>query len=368
MLLCPCRERSDGNDCEARSGPYDQMRRQGSPMERTKSGGTRERRGVSGPLRPEGLVCLFVFLSLGVPLFVFFVGTFMKAKQRHAQFHRQTSAPVTYVSYTIPFSDLASEMEADYVWITAPDPDEKNANAVFASNMFWFETGQGGYMGTQVWRAGVTDEKWGFLFGGDVIFRIIFAIWDGDNGTNQQAMPGTDAVSAENCERFGGEGTGAHCFIHYEFKLGRAVGVRTRHHGRSEDESGDFWSGTAFDPITGREDAIGMIFVPDKDGHRGFGQMQPWNSRKSFLEYYDATGCHNQAFVEVALRGPWFNDRSITPTECKAEYENECVHEAVASCAPEVSDGLPCAVLQAGGTIQRPVSGVGVKGTIVWGS
>jgi len=276
----------------------------------------------------------------------------MKAKIRHDQSHRNESAPVTYVKYGVDYFKPVSSMEVEHVWVTVPQMHE-NANAVFASNTFWFEKGQGGYMGTQVWRTGVTDRDLGFLFAGDAAYRVIFSIWDGS--PMHRAEPGTDVVSAQNCDRFGGEGTGAHCFIEYPIKPGMKVGVRMHREGRGMNLGidGDFWVGMAFNPETNQEHLLGKIFAPDMDDKHGFGLVEPWNSGTAFQEYYESTGCSNQALSEVGIFGPWWDGRNVVPVSAEAEYTNTCGREDVSRCIPGYGCGKPMALMHAGGDITR---------------
>lgn len=314
-------------------------------MCRTQSGGYRDettRRAA------PGLVCVFLVFSLGLPLLVFMFSAFMKAKQQRSLINVLTNAPVTYINYHLDFGPRVDSMEVEHVWITVPQMHD-NANAVFASNTFWFEKGHGGYMGTQVWRLGVTDQDLGFLFAGDATYRVIFSIWDGS--PTHRAEAGTDAISLKNCERFGGEGTGAHCFIAYPIKPGVKVGVRMVRGGRTVQNgvNGDLWVGKAFNPDTSQEHTIGSIFAPDLEGTEGFGLLEPWNSRTAFQEYYEATGCENQALSQVGIFGPWFDKRKILPIAAEAKYTNDCIREDVSRCVEGFGCGKPMALLSAGG-------------------
>jgi len=303
-----------------------------------------------------------VALMLGLPILVFCVSAYTITKQRQAQVGRNTSAPVTYVNYYLEFGDRVSDMEAEHVWVTVPALNETNANAVFASNQFYFEKGVGGYMGTQVWRTGVSDAQWGFLLGGDATYKVIFSIWDAK--PSHKAQPGKDVVSLQNCGRFDGEGTGAHCLIPYPLRPMQRVGVKMHREGRGEDlgKPGDLWVGTAFDPITQQEQLLGKIFVPDLDGAHGYGLLEPWNSRTAFQEYYRASGCDKQALSVVGIYGPWFNGRKLLPMAAEPAYKKGCEHSDVSGCIPGDGCGKPRVLLTGGGVIKRTT----INGLNVW--
>mmetsp|Transcript_35043 Transcript_35043/g.74512 ORF Transcript_35043/g.74512 Transcript_35043/m.74512 type:complete len:366 (-) Transcript_35043:29-1126(-) len=322
------------------------------PVERTPSGGLRDESRIL-----PGCLCWSLSVAIGLPIIIFIFCTMLRAHQHRSQMLRIEDAPVAYAVYRMDDYDaLATAMEVEHVWLTVPDKNA-NANAVFASNMFFFQKGHGGYMGTQVWREGIADEDLGFLFAGEVTFRVIFSVWDGSPSV--RAQPGRrDDTSIKNCDRFGGEGAGAHCFMDYPIEEGKVVGVKMRLDVSDGTIGGAYWMGYAFDPDTKVERYMGSIFLPDLEGEKGFGNLKPVESRTAFQEYYEASGCHGQALSQVAILGPWFGDqqnpRQLSFKWAEPNYTNDCVHEEVTQCPQNlIQRERMCVQLSAGGQLDK---------------
>jgi len=289
-----------------------------------------------------GLVPAYVCLMLLLPAVVLTISAVTTRKHQLDQLARNTSAPVTYVNYYIEKGDVSKDMEVDHVWIRVPQINETHANGVFASSQFAFQRGHGGYMGTQVRRKGVVNKHYGWLLDSGVQHRVIFSIWDGSS--SHKAVPATDATSLQNCDRFGGEGTGAHCSIEYPIQKTK-ITIRMYHGGRGD--SGDIWTGVLRIPTTGEEVTIGSIFLPDMAGE-GFGMLEPYRSNSAFQEYWDATGCEDQALSIVGIFGPYFSGRSEMPSKAEPKYNKACMRDDVSDCIPGFGCGRPRVLLTAG--------------------
>jgi len=290
---------------------------------------------------------MYVFLSLLLPTLIFAASVYSLLTQRSEEELRNTTAPVTYVDFLIDGQEPVRDMEVDHVWVRVPRPSE-SANAIFASNQFYFQRGHGGYMGTQVW-VRKPGKQFSYWLAGAVTHKVIFSIWDGS--PSHKALPGLDAVSLRNCKRFGGEGTGAHCSITYPLQLRTKVTVRMEHGGRSQDGQSDIWRGFVKNPYTKETLPLGSILVPDLDGD-GFGLLEPYRSGTAFQEYWKTTGCENQALSQVGLYGPYFKERTLLPSRADPRYKRGCSHEEVSACIPgDDVCGKPRVLLSAGGTI-----------------
>lgn len=304
------------------------------------------------------LVDSYVAAMLCLPVLLILVGAGLVLQQRLALLTGSPSGPVNRaIVCTLDLLE-SRDMEVDHIWITMPEANNSNTFGVFASNQFAFLYGNGGYMGTQVWREGLaTDSGLDFFLGSGVSHKVIFSIWDADS--QHMAMPGVDEVSRKNCKRFDGEGEGSQCIIPFRLPVGEKVTVAMHYTGRTAQDgvAGDLWTGTARNPGSGESRTLGSIFVPDMVPGVGFGAIQPPRSGSAFLEYFRATGCEEQALSAVGLMGPYFEGRSVVPYQAFPRPEpGACQRMDLASCIPGHGCGRPRLLLTAGG---RTLSHVG---------
>ena len=140
------------------------------------------------------------------------------------------SGPGTYAHYALPSTPGGSaDIEHAVVWTLEPGASERHGNAIFASTQMWQLAGPGGYMGTQRY----LDTASGRMVG-----TAIFSMWDASADV-QTGWRGP------NCERFGGEGTGAHCLIDFDLVANDTYIVKVAADGHNA--SGAFWTGTIYD-------------------------------------------------------------------------------------------------------------------------
>mmetsp|Transcript_57614 Transcript_57614/g.166799 ORF Transcript_57614/g.166799 Transcript_57614/m.166799 type:complete len:703 (+) Transcript_57614:102-2210(+) len=249
--------------------------------------------------------------------------------------------PGAYAKYAMG-DKLAEDMEVDHIWIRMPEASETNGNAIFASTQYWFESGVGGYFGTQVWREGTLTSEFAHRGGRREIKRAIFSCWDADD-EHQTGWVG------ENCERFGGEGTGAKCSIPYDFLPGRRYTMRMELEGHRAD--GDMWTGYITDVASATRTKIGTLLMPSRPPYQGLGKLLTRSA--AFLEYFRARGCEDQAFSSVGLIGPYFANRTIQPLQAYAAYAPDCSAADVTACIPEYGCGAPRVLMTAGGATRR---------------
>jgi len=295
------------------------------------------------PMMRLGLIPAIAGLLLSVPALIITMRAMLARRQQMDRLAQNISAPVTYVTYYIEQGGVSQDMEVDQVWIRVPQVNETSANGVFASSQFSFQRGQGGYMGTQVKRKGISDTAFGWFADSGLEHRVMFSVWDGS--PEHRAVRSTDSTSLRNCERFSGEGTGTHCSVNYPMPQGK-VTVRIYYDGRGD--GGDLWTGVMRVPATGDEVRLGSILLPDMSGD-GFGMLEPYRSNSAFQEYWDATGCEDQALSIVGIIGPYFNSRSVSPSKVQARYNEDCMRDDVSACIPGFGCGHPRVLMTAGG-------------------
>ena len=253
------------------------------------------------------------------------------------------AGPGTYAHYALPATPGgATDMEHAVVWVVEPGADETHGNAIFASTQMWMQAGPGGYMGTQRYR----DAGSGKMVG-----TAIFSMWD----ANATVMTGW---RGPNCERFGGEGTGAHCLIDFDLVANDTYIVKLAADGRNA--SGAFWTGTITDMRSSKATTIGTLFHPNYNGAVGYGPIQV--AAASFVEYFEADGCEGQAVSGIGLLGPLFNNMTVRPTQATPDYAEPCDYSDVTGCIPGLTCGEPKVYLTAGGKTKRTTP----KGTPLW--
>lgn len=260
-----------------------------------------------------------------------------------------TQPPGTYAQYTMEDSTVTSkDMEVDHFWVTMPTPDETTGNGVFASMDFGMESGpfQGGYMGTQVWRVDADPTLWrngsnnllGSRIGAEETHKVLFSMWDGDSDHKV-------SWEGDNCERFGGEGDGSHCLITYPMEQGKKYTMRV-----SLSDDNRKMTGTVMDISSGTVTTIGVLIYPDMDGFQGFGKIKV--GAVAFQEYFLSNDCDGQALSAVGLVGPFWENRTVTPSGAFMFYSGNCSHADVHACImPGDQCGPSHVLLMAGGTV-----------------
>jgi len=267
----------------------------------------------------------------------------------YRQTHHGGNGPATYAHYVT--DELTSDdIQVDHVWVRIPRADETSGNAVFASMQYYFEANVGGYFGTQAWREGATDLL-GATIGADETHQVIFSVWDADED-HKVSWDGS------GCGRFGGEGTGSHCRLHYPLREGVRYTLRVSKTGNSSQGVG--WTGTITDPETGAVSTVGTLILPHYKGYQGFGQFATRGD--AFLEYFLATGCDGQPVGSVGLFGPYFNERTSVALQAMPDYAGPCLYNDVSDCIPGHGCGRPRVLMTAGGTTNRTTE----KGETLW--
>ena len=237
-------------------------------------------------------------------------------------------------------------MAVDHSWTTLPNATETRGNAVFASTQFWFEGGPGGYMGTQAWRQ---DD-------GTMTYRALFSCWDADDAETGW-LPGAPGY----CERFGGEGTGAHSIVPEVLEQGSVYTVSVVAAGGNA--SGAYWSGAIVDARTNASTPIGTLYFPNSKGLAGYGDMTM--AAADFLEWFEATDCSGQAVAGVGLAGPRMATAGgaiVVPVNASGDYAAGCDFSDVTACVPGHGCGAPWVFMEGGGDTQRTIP----AGTPLW--
>ena len=165
-------------------------------------------------------------------------------------------------------------------------------------------------------------------------YRALFSCWDASATVQTGWVPNTPGY----CERFGGEGTGAHCIVPITLRPGVRYAVRVAFAGAVEVRprlspggvllqaathacfrgalqvagvAGAAWAGTITDLSTQAVTPIGTLFHPSVPGHLGYGNLTI--AAADFQEYFLSTGCPAQARGD-ALRCPLSVRESATST------------------------------------------------------
>jgi Domain of unknown function (DUF3472) len=129
----------------------------------------------------------------------------------------------------------------------------------FWAAQFWFDGGDGGYIGLQ------SD---GIKQGAHVGKMAIVSIWDA-----------RDAEPPENCEEFGGEGIGYSCRVEYPWIAGREYRLRVEEDCcESSPGENEWWAASIRDISAGQDTYIGRILMPGdwnwlKNGNNAFAEF-----------------------------------------------------------------------------------------------
>jgi len=206
-----------------------------------------------------------------------------------------------------------TDFSAHQVWTRGP------VDNVFGSMQYWFEDGQGGYMGGQ--------------FHSDGTQSVLFSVWDSDS------MP-YSAMPMGDCTRFGGEVAGAHCLIKYNLHVTTEYIYTVSSDGTNA--TGAFWSGKVTNKQTGEVTKMGTIFLYNVRGLVGFGHLKP--AAASFIEYYTG-GSFYSAYGWI---GPYGNGESVVVESARSDEES---HVSVSDCIPSFGCGHPNTYYEEGANI-----------------
>ncbi|NKC16484.1 MAG: DUF3472 domain-containing protein [Gammaproteobacteria bacterium] len=162
----------------------------------------------------------------------------------------------------------------------------------FWAQQFWFDGGDGGYMGLQT----------GANLGGKEQKIAIFSIWkalDAKKGDGRDAFAGT----------FGGEGTGYSCKIAYDWQEGTEYRLRLWEiaDARKPTEP-EWWGAWVMNMKTKQETFIGQIQVPAD---------WKWmtSSTNFFVEYYlSVSACDQTPYAKATLHAPTRENSTVHPT------------------------------------------------------
>jgi len=194
---------------------------------------------------------------------------------------------------------------------------------IYPAFCFGFEAGQGGYMGTQI----VGNVR-----------KVIFSIWDITEGV-ETAIP----VSS-NGRRFGGEGTGAQCLLEYDWVPNREYRLRIWE--LNSDAEGESWIASVYDTATGNETTIGIIYLKNSRGYKGYGWLK--NDPSTFLEYFGGSDtCSDQPYSKVTWRGPYANNGEYTASTAQVPAYPDCTTNNV------LSSGWPYVTHEAGDDVEE---------------
>lgn len=229
------------------------------------------------------LFCIVIAAILGL----FFV--FENKRLSSAQ-SAELRAANTYVDVNFPGENYTSRE-----WEFTPLSEE--GKGYFWAYQQGFVSGDGFYVGLQDPTKG--NNK-----------LVLFSVWQA-----LFAMP-IDQTNGSWCQTFGGEGEGYSCRINYNWVLGRKYMYRV------EQVAPSWWGAWIKDTVTGTEDAIGKIQVPNSWG--GLTQTSV-----VWTEYFGGVKFQNCNEIPYA-KGKWENILSnntirpssynphIADTTCKA--------------------------------------------------
>jgi hypothetical protein len=201
--------------------------------------------------------------------------------------------------------------ESDLIWSEVEfDPAHGDTNVYLATQFYL--TNHGGYFGGQFWSDGSQ--------------HMLFSIWD-YNDTVKNA--GWDQETSPWCERFGGEGEGAHCGLGATFEFGRAYRFRMAF--RDQNATGDFWRVTVTDVVAGNETLLGDIYLGAVEGIGRAGTVQP--SGCAFQEYFTGGDFISEAgwvgpYIEAEGTGDLFVATSAVPDCDEPSTVTDCIHGA----------------------------------------
>jgi len=209
----------------------------------------------------------------------------------------QQATPGGYVGYQFEQSNF-SKYEIIFNWTDTP---KLNDVGIYPALLhFWFEAGQGGYVGPQI-------EV--YNSGGKIVKKVIFSIW---SINNQQF---TAHPYCSHCVYGDTEGNFAQCIIHndpsattgqyYEqiWEEGKEYKIIVQ---RDEELiDGVVWKATIEDLETGLETLIGKIKLDDQNPYKGYGLLNGYTG--GFFEYYFGSDnkCLEAEYGKIIRKGPF---------------------------------------------------------------
>ena len=212
-------------------------------------------------------------------------------------------------------------------WDEAP-----STGCIYPAFQFWFQVGQGGYMGTQLNGSNKT---------------AIFSIWDTFstyNATSEKWDGNETAQPAHtNCGRFDWEGTGTRCIMNYDWQIGYEYRLSISSNGT--DDTGKYWKGTIYDTVNKKETVIGIIHLKNQKQYTGYGWLI--NQSQTFLEYFCGTQtCLGHPYSKVTWRGPYADERAFLADYAKIKYK-PCPTNNI------TTKGRPLTIHEAGDGVER---------------
>lgn len=231
---------------------------------------------------------------------------------------RPGTNPGNWIDYYFEDGHLFSKLEIIFNWKNLPT---KKAGIYPALLQFGFEEGSGGYMGPQV--TGVDSS-------GNVKKSLLFSIWDGcDLELDEASCDEHTAIPwHENCQYFGGEGTGAQCFINTDGPLRFSSGefweedkeYKMIVEKEMDVEDGVIWRAVIQDIETSEGILIGKIKLKDREGKKGYGLLK--SHTRGFFEYFlsDNALCDEAEYTQIIRKGPvgdgkWLARRSTSANQ-----------------------------------------------------
>jgi hypothetical protein len=216
----------------------------------------------------------------------------------------QQATPMGWLGYQFEHSKF-SKYEVIFNWTDTPTVNDVGIYPALLH--FWFEAGQGGYVGPQieVYNSGTTIVK-----------KVIFSIW---SMNNQQF---TAHPYAPACGYGSWEGNFVRCMItDYDWIEGKQYRVTIQKDEELAD--GVVWKATIEDLESEAKTLIGKIKLDDQGEYKGYGLLTGYTG--GFFEYYFGSGnnCLEAEYGKIIRIGPVADDMWLPR---KATYEhNECI-------------------------------------------
>ena len=237
------------------------------------------------------------------------------------------SPPGCYTNYDFDATGPFYNYDMIVRWDEAP-----STGCIYPAFQFWFQVGQGGYMGTQL----VVDDK-----------KAIFSIWDTFSIWNpiEEVYEGNETAQPAhtNCKRFNWEETGTMCIMNYGWQIGREYRLSISPDGT--DDTGEYWKGTIYDTVTKKETVIGRIHLKNQEQYTGYGWLT--NRSSTFLEYFcGEQTCFGHPYSKVTWRGPYANERALLADNATISYK-PCPTNNI------TTKGRPLTIHEAGDGVER---------------
>jgi hypothetical protein len=206
--------------------------------------------------------------------------------------------PTTYAHFSFRNNTGVTDLGIYVRWLIVPQQ-----GYIYPAFQFSFETGQVGYIGTQL----VGTER-----------KVLFAIWDA----------GSMRANTTTCVRFDGEGAGAHCLRTFPWEASKEYFLQVQ-----RTSSG--WEGSI--QLKKKRTLIGTILLP------------PTRVRTEslvFHEYFNGSDTCNQPVSRIAWRGPYSGESMANQID--VPYYTQCPNSDVSLTTEPVGITSTC-----GGSTQR---------------